>query len=431
MKPALALLLALLPLAAAERPNVLLIISDDQAWTDYGFMGHPAIDTPNLDELASQSLTYTRGYVSSPLCRPSLASIFTGLPTHLHGVTGNDPKPPELAERENDWMSGRADPVGMATHETVYQNFGQNPGLAELLKDAGYLTLQTGKWWESNPIRFGFTDAMTHGDPERGARHGDEGLAIAREGLEPIRLFLKAADAADAPFFIWHAPFLPHTPHNPPEELFEKYSTLTDSPHVARYWAMCEWFDETCGNLLRLLEAFDHADDTLVLYVCDNGWIQRPNSGRYAPRSKQEPYEGGIRTPIMVRWPGHVEALLDRRTPVSSTDLAPTILEAVGLPVPDGMPGIDLRDRDALAERDTIFGSDHHHDIHDVHHPNRNLQTRYIVSGWWKLIDPVEGEPELYHLKHDPYEENDLAPARPERVTELKNRLDAWWPGPI
>ena len=152
-------------------PNVVLIISDDQAWGDYGFMGHEHVRTPNLDRLARQSLVYTRGYVTAPLCRPSLASIFTGKHVHRHGITGNDPRVPAGKRR-----GGRSDPELAPIYETLMDRIDDTPGLAHLFGDAGYLTLQTGKWWEGDPKqRGGFTHAMTHGDPKRGGRHGDAG----------------------------------------------------------------------------------------------------------------------------------------------------------------------------------------------------------------------------------------------------------------
>ncbi|NNM29161.1 MAG: sulfatase-like hydrolase/transferase, partial [Akkermansiaceae bacterium] len=127
--------------AAPGGPNVLLIISDDQAWTDYGFMGHPAIETPRLDRLAGESLTYTRGYVAAPLCRPSLASIMLGLHPHQHGITGNDPRLPAGKKRAE-----RANPELAPVYETMMHRIEEHPTIAGLLGKNGYLSFQTGKW---------------------------------------------------------------------------------------------------------------------------------------------------------------------------------------------------------------------------------------------------------------------------------------------
>ena len=414
----------------AIRPNVLLIISDDQAWGDYSFLGHPHIKTPHLDKLAGESLTYTRGYVAAPLCRPSLASIFSGKYPHQHGITGNDPRLPPGKK------GGRATPGLKPLYEAIMTRIDDDPGLAHLLGQAGYLSLQTGKWWEGDPReRGGFTHAMTHGDPKRGGRHGDAGLKVSRQGIKPITGFIAEAKQQEKPFFIWHAPFLPHTPHNPPARLFEKYQKKTDSRFIARYWAMCEWFDETCGELLRHLDKEGLRENTIVLYVTDNGWIQSAGSGRYAPRSKRSPNEGGVRTPVMIRWPGKVEQKFDEQTLVSSIDLAPTILRACGLKVPPSMGGIDLRDRAALMKRNAVFGAAYDHDILDVSRPNLSVETRFVVADTWKLLshhqEAAPGKPvELYNLSVDPAERQNLAARHPGKVKELRAKLDTWWAGP-
>jgi arylsulfatase A-like enzyme len=404
---------------AAETPNVVLIISDDQAWGDFGFMGHDVIQTPRIDRLASESLVFTRGYVPSSLCRPSLAMLATGLYPHQHKITSNDP-PRELPKEE--FLSQRFQQISYIDRV---------PTLPRMLATREYLSLQTGKWWEGHHSRGGFTHGMTHGDTTRGGRHGDEGLKIGREGMQPIFDFIEAR--GDQPFFIWHAPFLPHSPHNPPQRLLDKYVGKTDSLHVAKYWAMCEWFDETCGQLLDYLDEKELADDTLVLFVVDNGWIQSADSRRYAPRSKQSQYDGGLRTPIMLRWPGRIEPRRDEKTPVLSIDLVPTILAATGLAPTAEMPGINLLDAPALAARDTIFGEIFAHNAVDIHDPASSLRYRWCIQGGWKLVLPnapnvPDGEVELYNVLADPYEKNNTAQADPDRVAQLRKLINNWWP---
>ena len=241
-------------------PNVVLIISDDQGWGDYGFMGHPAIQTPRLDRLAKESLLFTRGYVTAPLCCPSLGSMVTGLHPHQNGITSNDPP---AVRRRRGWP-----PERLKLRQEIIANVDKVPTLPRLLKTKGYLSLQTGKWWLGHHSRGGFTHGMTHGDPKRGGRHGDAGLAIGRKTMQPIYDFIDAAGAK--PFFIWYAPFLPHSPHNPPVRLLRKYRDKTQSAHIARYWAMCEWLDETCGQLLDHLGKRGLAQNTLVATVMSN-----------------------------------------------------------------------------------------------------------------------------------------------------------------
>ncbi len=407
------------PATAEEPPNVVLIISDDQGWTDFGFMGHEHIETPHIDRLANESLTYTRGYVPTALCRPSLATMITGLYPHEHGIVGNDPTNRSSREKRRDLIA----------------KIDRPPKIPSLLRAKGYLSHQSGKWWQGNYRRGGFTHGMTEGyrkNPENG-RHGDRGLRIGRKGLEPVYHFIEKARGRNRPFFLWYAPFLPHFPHNPPEELLDKYKQRTDSNAYARYWAMCEWFDQTVGDLLGYLDDNGLRDNTIVIFVADNGWIQQPdNPNKFTSRSKRSAYEGGVRTPIMVRWPGHIEPELDTDTVVNSIDIAPTVLKATGMDVPPVMPGVSLLNRDRLKERNGTFGASYFVDIRDLDDPVRSLKRQWTISGNWKLIRPYsenlpDAPVELYNLKKDPHEQTNLADQKPDLVKFLKHRIENWW----
>ncbi|MFO0803785.1 MAG: sulfatase [Gemmataceae bacterium] len=414
--------------AAAAPPNVVMILGDDQGWGDYGFMGSEAIRTPHLDKLASQSLVFTRGYVPSSLCRPSLATMVTGLFPHQHGITSNDPPyppgvPPAQRITNEKYLADRA---------AMVARFEKSPSLAKMLGERGYVSLQAGKWWEGNACRCGgFTEGMSHGDPAKGGRHGDDGLTIGRQGLQPVFDFLDQAKKDSKPFFVWYAPMMPHSPHNPPERLLKKYVAGTKSIHVARYRAMCEWFDETVGDLLAKLDANGQAANTIVVYLHDNGWIQDPDSPNYAPKSKQSPYDGGLRTPIVIRWPDKVKPEASRDL-AQSIDLAPTLLTAIGAKPTTEMPGVNLLDAPVRAKRDTLFGEIFLHTAVDIAKPGPNVRYRWIVQGNWKLIAPDDtNQPkdhlELYDLATDPHETKNLADAQPDRVKAMQAKLDAWW----
>ena len=397
--------------AAADSPNVVMIISDDQAWSDYSFMGHEAIKTPALDKLAKQSALFTRGYVPSSLCRPSLMTMVTGLYPYQHKVSGNDPAGKKPADREK--LISHIDRVST---------------LPKMLAKKGYVSHQSGKWWEGNWRRGGFTAGMTRGFPQKGGRHGDDGLKIGRTGMKPMFDFIDSA--GDKPFFIWYAPFLPHTPHNPPKRLLDKYKKDGRSIHVAKYFAMCEWFDETCGELLKHLDEKGLAKNTLVVYVTDNGWIQKEKSGGYAPRSKRSPNEGGIRTPIMLRWPGKIKPVRDEKTLVSSIDLTPTILAACGLKPTDEMTGANLLEHlsGKPLSRNTLYGDIYAHDVADIDRPAASLLYRWCITDQWKIIAPHGDKPaELYDVVADPWEKKDLAQGNAAKVEELRGKLDAWW----
>jgi uncharacterized sulfatase len=407
---------------AAAPPNVVIIVSDDHAWTDYSFMGHPHVQTPHIDQLARESLTFTHGYVPSSLCCPSLASIITGLYPHQHRITCNDPPLP----RGSSGSQFHRSPEFAAGREVMNRYLEAVPTLPKTLGSQGYLSLQTGKWWQGSYKRGGFTHGMT-----RGQRHGDQGLEIGRKTMQPIYDFIAEARRADQPFLVWYAPMMPHSPHTPPERLLKKYQPLAPSPHVAAYWAMIQWFDETVGELLAHLDEQRLANDTIVVYLADNGWLQSADGDRHAPKSKQSPYDGGLRTPILLRWPAKVAPRTVAR-PVISIDLAPTLLTAVGRTPSKEMQGVNLLDERAIDAREMIFGECFTHNAVDLHNPAANLRWRWGVNGSWKIIVPdATNEPgaavELYDLAIDPHETRNVAAENPAVVARLRQELDRWW----
>lgn len=443
-----------LPAFAEEKPpNIVLILSDDQAWDDYGFMGHPDIKTPHLDRLAERSLLFPRGYVASPLCRPSLATMATGLYPHQHGVTGNDV----------DGRNNRAE-----LDKQVQAEFHKHPSMIKTLVANGYLAHQSGKWWEGSYADGGFTHGMTHGDPARGGRHGDAGLLIGRrpadaprgsEGsdipasMKPIADFMDHAIEQDKPFFVWFAPFLPHTPHNPPKRLLEKYTQEGRAMDVAKYYAMCEWFDETCGELVKLIDDRELRENTVFLYICDNGWAARstnaddPNQklwSGFALKSKGSPFEDGIRTPIMVSWPGKVKPGISEDF-ASAIDLFPTAMAVARIAAPKDLPGLNLMDKEATEARKTIFGVTHA--IHNMTpgNPDGTLQYLWAIEGDWKLIQRCTGENKtvyarihdwdnesirFFNLREDPHETKNLFdmnnPIMLKRYTDMWKKIQNW-----
>jgi uncharacterized sulfatase len=207
---------------------------------------------------------------------------------------------------------------------------------------------------------------------------------------------------------------------------------------------MCEWFDETCGELLGFLDRRGLAADTLVVYVADNGWIQDPSKPQFAQRSKQSPYEGGVRQPILFRWPGRI-ARGRRQDLVSSIDIVPTVLAAVGLEVPPQLPGVNLLPyltKGTPVPRDTLFGETFAHDVADVDDPEASLLYRWVIYDRWKLLLAYDGDagryahlspqgdlrPQLYDLAVDPHETNNVAAQHPDIVRQLAEKLNTWWP---
>lgn len=423
-------------LADAPRPNIVFIISDDQAWTDYGFMGHGQTMTPHLDQLAVQSLVFRRGYVCSSLCCPSLASLLTGRYPHQTKITGNEPPRPQPSG-----VNAYKDPEFRRQWQQLNDFILAQPRLPAELGKAGYLSFQTGKWWAGNFSTGGFTHGMSGGDIDHGGRHGDVGLEIGRKSMQPIADFMDMAVAQQKPFFLWYAPMLPHQPHDPPERLLRKYLDRAPSLLIAKYWAMCEWFDETCGELMQQLEDRHLTENTIVVYLADNGWIQESGKPKFRPDSKLSQYDGGLRTPIMIRWPGKIAPRMDD-TPVNSVDIAPTLYDALEIARPAGLAGLNLVDKSAIEKRNAATGACFLHNAVDIQKPGKNLTYRWRVEGEWKVIVPNPanvGEAnkpgrtpdavELYHITKDPNEEDNLAEKEPAKLKELRDHLDAWWDG--
>ena len=432
MKAILVLLLSFSTLSAEnKKPNILFLLSDDQAWGDYGFMGHPHIETPAIDKLAASGLTFQRGYTPVPLCRPSIASILTGRHPHEHHVTGNDPALPEGSPNP---PAARVDPEFSSIYTNITKEWQKYPNWMQSLKENGYRSLQTGKWWEGNPVEQGhFTKGMTSGLPQDGGRHGDKGLKIGREGITPIKDFI--AESKEEPWFIWYGVYLPHAPHNAPQELLDKYLAKTDNPNLAAYWANCEWLDRSIADLMTHLEESGELENTLIIYTCDNGWIQDPErQNRFAPRSKRTVYEGGIRTPIIFSWKNKILPRMDSINLATNLDIWPTAAALCGTALPKGLSGINLTNFGEVENRKAIYGAGYQHDIIAHGSPEKSLRSRYLIEGDWKLIAPhtqlLEEDPipaSLYLLTKDPYERRDLAEKAPKRVKAMMQKLDSWW----
>ncbi|HKB01395.1 MAG TPA: sulfatase-like hydrolase/transferase [Gemmataceae bacterium] len=393
---------------AADKPNVLMIVGDDWGWTDFGFMGHPEIRTPNLDRLAKDGALFPNGYTPTSLCRASLATILTGQYAHQHRICCNDP------------------PDGVA-RDAMFPFIKDSPAIPRLLRDAGYESFQTGKFWEGHFANAGFTAGMT-----TKGRHGDDGLVIGRKTLNPIFEFV---DQAKGPWFVWYAPMMPHEPHTPPERLLAKYTKEGRDIRLAKYWAMCEWTDETVGELLAGLNKRDLRKNLLILFVVDNGWVQSTGPAKkgdqFQTRSKNTPYDAGVRTPVILHWEGHTKAGRYADL-VSTVDLAPTVLAAADLRAPKSMAGVSLLQTAAGQgglKRDAVFGEIYVHTAVKVEDPRANLTHRWVRVADWKLIVPVkkDAKAELYQLGEDPHEKTNLADKHPEVVERLRKRLAEAW----
>jgi uncharacterized sulfatase len=447
---AFSLLSPLLTLHSSS-PNIVYIISDDQYFEDFGFMGNEQVITPHLDRLAEQSAFYPNGYVPSSVCRPSLVSLLTGLYPHQHGVHFNHPPPgfqdltqdPNLDKAEYDTLRE----AGASLIKSL-------DTLPKLLAKKGYRSLQTGKYWEGHWRNAGFTEGMTLAEPSGGKNgdkslpngdivahgNGDAGLSIGRETMQPIYDFLDDC-GPDQPFFIWYAPFLPHTPHDSPQKYFRVYDEKDLRPYEIPYYAAITQFDDTVGDLVHAIEARRLSDNTLFVFVTDNGFEPlEENPNQYTFKSKRSPFEPGLRTPVLLRWDGVIQSGR-REERVSSIDLYPTALAAAGLEVQASIPGINLLsnalEREPLEQDRPMYGEIYPGDATTLGNPSVDLAYRWIRKGNFKLIAPTSHRPwgnylnttHLFNLHLDPKETLNLAtdPKYQSIKNELQRSLDRWW----
>ncbi len=310
-------------------PNFLLLISDHHDYDLLDFMGHPAILTPNLDALAAQGAVFTQATSTMSRCRPVLASLLSGQFPHEHGIYFN-------------YESGSG-PTFLAPHDA----------LPAVLREAGYKTFKGGKFWEGDPAEYGFT----HIGP------GPNDFVI--NGQQSVMDFIDEVAPTRNPFFIWWAPRIPHLPHNPPPEYLAAFD-LTDivvPPGVdgtnhqylqaeRLFYAMVFWLDSAIGEVLQKLADVGEIDNTVIIFVIDNGWAN-------GFVSKGSPYEKGLRTPILIRAPGQANAPRTLSDLASVVDIPATILDYAGLVIPDTYAGRSLRaivEGQSTVLRETLVG---------------------------------------------------------------------------
>ena len=319
----------------AAPPNFVLLIADDHGWPYSGFMGDDVVKTPNLDSLAAEGVLFPFGFATASTCRPSLRSLLTG----LHPVQWREKR-----------MTLRAAGRSPAGHERI-RDFATIP---RLLRQQGYASFQGGKYWEPSFGGGGFTHGMktaeTAGTNEAHEfmqkRAGGDGLELGRTTMQPLWDFLESH--REQPFFVWFAPKLPHTPHDPPADLRALYADADLSESARLYYANITRFDRLAGELIDRLDRLGLREKTMIIYVSDNGWEQgRHQTNRVkqlgGPKGKSSMYELGFRTPVIVNWPTEIEGGRRDEGLVSLVDIFTTLLDIAGVPIPADRTGISLR----------------------------------------------------------------------------------------
>jgi arylsulfatase A-like enzyme len=420
---ALTLFLIAITVTAAPRPNVLVIITDDQGHGDLGIHGNPKIYTPNLDRLARESVRIKNFYVS-PVCAPTRASLLTGRYNYRTGVV--------------DTALGRA------------MMFSDEVTLAEMFAAAGYRTGIFGKWHlgDNYPMRAmdqGFQESLVHkgggiaqpSDPPGGDSYFD--ATLYRNGIAQksrgycTDVFTEAAIAfveqrRERPFFAWLAYNAPHTPLQVPEADLEPYRALNDET-TAKVYAMVSNIDRNIGRLLKALPT-----NTMVLFLTDNG----PQQTRYKSHMrglKGSVYEGGIRVPFFIRWPGNLKAGHEVLQIAAHIDLAPTLLEACGIQKPANVTfdGVSLwalltGARVRWPER-TLFFQWHRGDVPELHRAFAVRSSRFKLVQALGAGEKWSGKKvfELFDIENDPSESRDLSSDRPELMKKLLASYERWF----
>jgi len=417
-----------------SRPNILFVLIDDMGWMDLGCQGNDNLHTPNIDALAKDGIRFTDAYAPAPVCSPTRASIMTGQSPARLQITNHLPHQDRFTPK-----SSRLLPAKMINHLPL-----KYITLAEKLKeDAGYATAFIGKWHlytgkneKYNPLNQGFDvnigGCSYGGPPTFFDPYRIDFLPNRKKGeYLPDRLadetiaFITEQQSKKKPFFVALWNYTVHWPMEAPADLLEKYKNLPVRGYRDyRYAAMIEAMDNAVGKVLNSLDDLKIADETLVIFSSDNGPFGGVGDASPLRADKGHLYEGGIRVPLIIRWPGKVKPETLDETPVILTDLYPTILEASGLSSDVNYP-IDgenllplLNDGKKLKDR-AIFW---HYPNFAFHRDNRLGSA--IREGDYKLLYFYDNNSiELYNLKEDIGENNDLSGELPKLALRLKNKL--------
>jgi arylsulfatase A-like enzyme len=440
-------------LQSAKPLNFVLILVDDLGWMDLSCQGSEYFETPHLDRLASEGMRFTDAYAACAVCSPTRAAVQTGRYPGRLGVT--------------DWMRSRFQGGTIPANKKNPSGYtgGRNRKLlvpknalwmessemtiAELLKPAGYVSCHIGKWhlgaddWypqkQGYDFNFGGCDygqppnyfdpfnqpkgrhpMIRAGIPHLPGRKKGQYLSD-REAEEAVAFIEKHKDQ---PFFLNMDNYAVHTPIQAKAEVTAKYEKKPKTTQKnAKYAAMVESVDDCAGRIMDTLEKHDIADRTVIIFTSDNGGLLGPTNNAPLRSGKGYAYEGGIRVPLIVKWPGTVKAGTISSEPVTSVDYLPTIAEAARVDLPKGVEidGTSLVDHLVSGgkkplNRKAIYW----HFPHYRHNPG---PYSIIREGSWKLIHFYEGPMELFNLKDDLGEKNNLASEMPGKVKELNARL--------
>lgn len=435
---------------AAERPNIVLIVADDLGWTDLACFGSHYYRTPNIDRLCRQGMKFTAAYTCGPNCAPTRACLMSGMYTPRHGIytVGSGARGKEKFRRL----------VPVPNQTTLAPSF---TTIAELLHDAGYATAHMGKWHlgepgTAGPCEQGFDLNIggNHSGSPRGGYFGpftrNPQLPVVSEGTNLTDLLAQEAvnfirAERGHPFFLYLPFYAVHSPHQAKKERIQEYQRR--KPYVGHnnptYAAMIETVDTGVGNIMAELDSLGLTDNTVVMFYSDNGGV-----GGYAEAgvkgtrgvTSQAPlrggkgmlYEGGIRVPLIVRWPGTTRPASVCAAPVITVDFYPTLAEIgqVKAPLPERLDGtsiVPLIKGESLPARKLFWHFPGYLEGNAKLGSWRTTPAGAVQMNGWKLIEFFEDEHvELYNLATDISERNNMVDTQSEKAAELKNALHVW-----
>lgn len=431
------------PTASPSPFNVVLVLVDDLGWRDLGCQGSDLYETPRIDALAAEGVRFTQAYSNCPVCSPSRAALLTGQYPGRVGFTGHITAIGRHRHPDDSTILPPEDFMYLK-HEFVT--------IAEALKTVGYVSASIGKWHLGSepywPLSHGFDlniAGHTHGSPagyffpyrkpdqawnpdmpNLDLSDSSEGEYLTNRLTDEALEFIERNSGR--PFFLYLSHYAVHTPLQAPEQLVRKYQrkiAASKSDGNPVYAAMVDSVDASVGRILDGLNATGIADRTVVILASDNGGLDSVTSNAPLRAGKGHLYEGGIRVPLIVRWPGHSDPGSIVNTPVTNADLFPLIAEIGGL-APSSFAQLDGRSLSPLIQggawepRDLVWYYPHYS-------PQARAPGAAILSGDHKLLefyDPPRIE--LYSLKDDLGETEDLAPQQPETAKALSIKLNAW-----
>lgn len=424
-----------------QRPNILLINIDDMGWRDVGFMGSEYYETPNIDALAADGMIFTNAYASASNCAPSRACMMSGQWSPRHGIY-------TVGSSERGKSKDRK--LIPTPNNTYIPD--DNLLLSEVLKNAGYVTCHAGKWHlNDDPTTQGFDvniGGNHHGHPGSyyppyknvpSLEAPTDDYYLTNLIMDKALQFLNGVD--EQSFFMYYSPYAVHTPIHPVKNILLKYKNKPEwnGQNNTEYATMIENLDTQIGRLINALNESGKLDNTFILFTSDNGghygitkqWPLRSGKGSY--------YEGGIREPMFVRWPGRVAAGAKTDVPVTNLDFYPTLLKVAEVEKPagkklDGTNILPVLTGSGTIESRPLFW---HFPIYlqaylknDTTTQDPLFRTRpgsAVRLGDWKLIQYFENNDlELYNLKEDSSEQNNLAESVPVKINQLLEVLEEW-----